>query len=35
MDILYLGIVVAFFVLTWGLMKACELLGKQQSGDKS
>ena len=35
MDIIYLGIVVAFFVLTWGIMKVCEVLGKEKSGDKS
>ncbi|MGA2623908.1 MAG: potassium ABC transporter ATPase [Bacteroidota bacterium] len=35
MDILYLGIVVLFFVLTWGLMKMCESLGEHKSGEKS
>ena len=35
MDIIYLGVVVAFFLLTWGLMKACEILGQQKSGEKS
>ena len=34
MDIIYIGIVIAFFVLTWGLMKACEVLGEQKPGDK-
>ena len=35
MDIIYLVIVAVFFALTWGLMKACEALGKQKSGDQS
>jgi hypothetical protein len=34
MDIIYIGIVIAFFALTWGLMKACDILGEQQSGDR-
>ncbi len=34
MDILYLGIVVVFFVLTWGLMKMCESLSEHKSGDQ-
>jgi hypothetical protein len=34
MDFLYLGIVVLFFFLTWGLMHACERLQDRQSGDK-
>lgn len=32
MDILYIGIAVVFFVLTWGLLKMCEGLGEQKSG---
>ncbi len=35
MDIIYVGIVVAFFLLTWGLMKVCDILGEQHTGDKS
>jgi hypothetical protein len=35
MDIIYIGIVVAFFLLTWGIMKACELLWDEKSGGKS
>jgi len=35
MDIVYIGIVVVFFILTWGLMKGCELLGEERSGGKS
>lgn len=35
MDIIYVGLVVAFFLLTWGLMKVCEVLGEQQTGGKS
>ena len=34
MDFIYLGVVVAFFALTWGLMKACEVLGDQKAGDR-
>jgi len=34
MDILYLGIVVVFFALTWGLMKMCESLGEHKSGER-
>ena len=32
MDIVYLGTVVAFFALTWGLMKMCEVLLQDKSG---
>jgi hypothetical protein len=32
MDIVYVGIVVVFFVLTWGLLKLCEILGQPKSG---
>ena len=35
MDIIYLAIVVAFFLLTWGLMRLCEVLGQKTSGEKS
>ena len=34
-DILYIGITVVFFALTWGLMKICESLGKQDPGERS
>ncbi len=34
MDILYLGVAVAFFILTWGLLTLCERLDNQQSGGK-
>jgi hypothetical protein len=34
MDIIYIGVVIAFFALTWGLMTACDILGEQQSGDR-
>lgn len=34
MDIVYIGIVIAFFVLTWGLVKACEILGEPKSGER-
>jgi len=26
MDIIYLGVVLIFFALTWGLLKLCEVL---------
>ncbi len=35
MDILYLGIAVAFFLLTFGLMKACDVLRDDSPGDRS
>jgi hypothetical protein len=35
MDILYLGIAVAFFALTWGIMKMCELLMNDKTGGHS
>jgi len=35
MDFLYIGIVVVFFLLTWGLAKGCEVLGEQKSSEKS
>jgi hypothetical protein len=35
MDFLYLGIVVVFFVLTWGVMKMCEVLMGDKSGGHS
>lgn len=35
MDIIYIGIVIAFFLLTWGLMKACDVLGEQKTGDRT
>lgn len=34
MDIVYVGITVAFFALTWGLMRMCENLGKQDGGER-
>jgi hypothetical protein len=34
MDILYIGIVIALFLLTWGLLKACELLDDKKTGDR-
>jgi len=33
MDILAIGIVVVFFVLTWGLLKVCDLLDQSKSGE--
>lgn len=34
MDIIYIAIVVLFFVMTWGLMKMCENLGENKSGEQ-
>lgn len=35
MDFIYVGIVVAFFVLTWGVMKMCDVLMEDKSGRHS
>ena len=35
MDILYVGIAVLFFASTWGLLKLCEVLDNQKSGEQS
>jgi hypothetical protein len=35
MDILCLGIAVAFFALTWGIMKMCEVLMEDKTGGHS
>ena len=35
MDLVYLGAVVAFFVLTWVLMKMCEVLQRDNPGGNS
>jgi hypothetical protein len=35
MDLIYLGAVVAFFALTWGLMKMCEVLQRDNPGGNS
>ena len=35
MDVLYLGTVVVFFALTWGIVKMCEVLQRNKSGDNS
>ena len=32
-DIIYIGVAVVFFVLTWGLLKMCEVL--QPKADKN
>jgi len=34
-DLIYVGIVAAFFVITVGLMKLCETLGESKTGEKS
>jgi hypothetical protein len=31
-DLIYIGIAIVFFILTWGLMKMCEVLGDEKSG---
>lgn len=35
MDLLYLGVGVAFFLLTWGLVRLCAALGGEGSGERS
>jgi hypothetical protein len=30
-DIIYIGVAVVFFVLTWGLIKICKVLGEEKS----
>jgi hypothetical protein len=35
MDFVYLGTVVAFFVLTWSFMKMCEVLMEDKTGGHS
>jgi hypothetical protein len=35
MDALYLGTVVVFFALTWVVMKMCDVLQSDRSGDNS
>jgi len=35
MDIIYIGIVALFFLLTWGLMRLCEALQQDKSGENS
>jgi hypothetical protein len=32
-DLMYVGIVAASFLLTWGLMRLCEYLGNFTSGE--
>ncbi len=31
-DIIYLGIAIVFSVLTWGLMKMCDVLSEEKKG---
>jgi hypothetical protein len=33
MDLIMPGIAVTFFVSTWGLLKLCEILGRESKGD--
>ena len=35
MDIIYLCITIAFFLLTYGLMKLCENLAEKKPGEQS
>lgn len=35
MDLLYIGVAVLFFALTWGLLKGCEILGGGEEAKKS
>ena len=35
MDLMYIGIAVAFFLVTWGLTKICENLKEREPGGKS
>ena len=35
MDILYVGVALLFFVSSWGLMKLCQVLDNQKSGEQS
>lgn len=35
MDLVYLGVVIAFFALTGGLLKMCEVLQRENSGGTS
>lgn len=32
-DLMYIGIVAVSFLLTWGLMRLCEILGEFNSGE--
>ena len=34
MDIFYLAVAAVFFLLTWGLIKLCDVLGNFDSGEK-
>lgn len=34
MDFVYIGTVVGFFLVSWGLLKVCELLSEHKSGEK-
>ena len=31
-DMIYIGIAAVLFILTWGLLKMCEILGEEKSG---
>ena len=35
MDLLYLGIGIAFFILSWGLIRLCERLGTDDPGEQA
>lgn len=35
MDVLFVGIIVILYLLSWGLVKGCEALKDSEKGDKS
>jgi hypothetical protein len=35
MDAVYIGISIAFFAITWGILKMCDILQKDGSGGGS
>jgi hypothetical protein len=35
MDFIYIGIGVAFFLLSWGLIRLCDTLGTDERGEQS
>lgn len=35
MDFIYLGVIVLFFLSSWGIMKLCDVLHETKSGDRT
>ena len=35
MDLIYLGVIVIFFISSWGILKLCDVLQEQKSGDRT